>query len=59
MLQYVLQRENERVLSCIVAWPRWSGTLQYGIRASFFNVELGLAKQVELKRNFYGKFMRN
>jgi hypothetical protein len=30
----------------------WSGTLQYGIRASVFNTELGWAEKVELKRNY-------
>jgi hypothetical protein len=44
-------RENESVLSCIVAWLGWPGTLQHGIRASFFDTEPGWAEQVELKRN--------
>jgi hypothetical protein len=48
----MFRRENEIVLSCIVAQPRWSGTLQYGIRASIFNTEPGWVEQVELKRNF-------
>jgi hypothetical protein len=48
----MFRREKESVLSCIVARPGRSGTLQYGIIASVFNTEPGWAKQVDLKQNF-------
>jgi hypothetical protein len=48
----MFRRETKSVLSCIVVRHGWSGTLQYGTKASFFNTEHGQDEQVELKRNF-------
>jgi hypothetical protein len=45
----MFRKDNESVLSCIVAWTGWLRMLQYGIRALVFNTELGWAEQVELK----------
>jgi hypothetical protein len=55
----MFHRENESILWCIVAQPGWSGTLQYGIRASVFNTEPGWAEQVELKQNFTEDLFRS
>jgi hypothetical protein len=49
---YNVVLEHTRIFWSSMAQPRWSGMLQYGIRASIFNIDPGWADQVELKRNF-------
>jgi hypothetical protein len=50
---------TKRVLWHSVARHGWSGTLQYGIKATIFNTEPGWAEQVELKRNFIEDLFRS